>query len=280
MSWIVSAKWLRDRIENDIENTVIVDVRFQLGDPDYGRDAYITSHIPNAVFLDLEKDLSGPVEKHGGNHPLPSVPVFAERLGQIGIDEKQTVVIYDQANDMYAPRLWWMLWYMGHKHVYLLDGGFNSWMKAGYQVTDELPNPKRKEFHPQLLPNSVVNIEQLKEKLSHSSALLIDSRAEGRYLGDEEPLYKKAGHIPGAKNYFWKGVLTGEGYWKNVQQLEEHFSSLDKQKEIIVSCGSGVSACPNIIGLLLAGYENVKLYPGGYSDWISYEGNNVNTKGD
>lgn len=280
MSWIVSAKWLQDRIENDIENTVIVDVRFQLGNPEYGKDAYLASHIPHAVFLDLEKDLSGPVNKHGGNHPLPSASVLAQKLGQVGIDRDQTVVIYDQANDMFAPRLWWMLRYMGHEHVNLLDGGLNSWIKAGYQVTDELPNPQPKTFHPQLLTHSVVNIEQVKEKLSRSAALIIDSRAEERYLGYKEPLYKKAGHIPGAKNYFWKGVLNDEGYWKSVQQLEEHFSTLNKQDEIIVSCGSGVSACPNIIGLLLAGYENVKLYPGGYSDWISYEENNIITKED
>lgn len=278
MSFIVTEKWLGNRMKDNLENIVIIDVRFKLTDPTFGEKAYKESHIPHSVYLDLEKDLSGTVGKHGGNHPLPPVDLLVEKLGKIGVDEHTTVLVYDQGNDMYASRLWWMIHYLGHQDVYLLDGGFKRWVEAGNDTTDQIHLPAPKVFTPTLRQDLVVDINEVKEKLAKSAATLIDSRAEARYLGYEEPLYKKAGHIPGAKNFFWQDVLNENGKWKDVEQLKGHFSILNKKDEIIVSCGSGVSACPNIIGLLLAGYTNVKLYPGGYSDWLSYDDNQIRTE--
>ncbi len=278
MSIIVNDTWLKNRLESKLENTVVVDVRFQLNDAEAGRKAYLESHIPHAVYLDLNKDLSGKAEKHGGNHPLPDMDMFAAKIGNIGIDHDTTVVIYDQRNDMFAARLWWLLDYMGHENVYLLDGGFEKWVEQGHEVSSEIPTLSATDFQPNFRENQVADIDEVKEKLDNKSAVLIDSRGRDRYLGKTEPLYPKAGHIPGAKNYFWKNVLDEDGNWKNDTDLQANFSSLSKDDEIIVSCGSGVSACPNVLALKKAGYKNVKLYPGSFSDWISYEENEIEKK--
>ncbi|MFD1038271.1 sulfurtransferase [Virgibacillus byunsanensis] len=278
MSFLISISRLKKRLENKQNNTVIVDVRFQLNDPDAGRKVYLEDHIPGAIYMDLKKDLSGKVEKHGGNHPLPDMNMFANKIGNIGIDHHTTVVIYDQSNDMFAARMWWLLHYLGHKKVYVLEGGYERWVSEGNEVTDEIPALETKEFHPVFQEDQVVHIEEVKEKMSDNKAVLLDSRGKDRYLGKSEPMYAKAGHIPGAKNFVWKDVLNEDGSWKKDDQLKSHFSSLSKDDEIIVSCGSGVSACPNVLALKAIGYKNVRLYPGSYSDWISYDENEVETK--
>jgi len=276
VSFLITVDRLKRRLENKQNNTVIIDVRFQLNDPDAGRKAYLEGHIPGAVYLDLNKDLSGKVEKHGGSHPLPDIDTLAAKIGQIGIDHETKVIIYDLNNDMFAARCWWLLHYMGHEKAYLLDGGLTAWIEAGNETTTELPKLEAKEFEPKLLADEVADIADVKERSSDS--ILIDSRAEERYLGKSEPMYKKAGHIPGAKSFFWKGVLTEDGSWKSQGELEQHFAELPKDAEVIVSCGSGVSACPNIIALKKAGFQHVKLYPGSFSDWISYDENEIEKK--
>ncbi|QKY71133.1 sulfurtransferase [Lentibacillus sp. CBA3610] len=278
MSVVVSAEWLNEQLEKASDKTVVVDTRFQLQDEDAGRKAYLEGHIPQAVYLDLNKDLSEKPAKHGGSHPLPDMEMFAAKIGNIGIDHDKTVVIYDQQNDMFAARLWWLLQYMGHEDVHLLDGGLDQWVKSGYTVTTEMPALEAKGFKPAFQENDVADIEEVMDKLQNQAAALIDSRSRDRYLGKTEPLYKKAGHIPGAKNFFWKNVFDTDGKWKGTAEIEKNFDALSKDDEIIVSCGSGVSACPNILALKSAGYENVKLYPGSFSDWISYDDNKVETK--
>src|SRR5699024_7606510 len=155
---------LKRRLENKQNNTVIIDVRFQLNDTGAGRKAYLEGHIQGAIYLDLNKDLSGKVEKHGGRHPLPDIHKIAERRGQIGIDHQTKVIIYDQDNDMFAARCWWLLHYMGHEKVYLLDGGVTAWVEAGNETTTELPKLEAKEFEPKLLADEVVDIVDVKER--------------------------------------------------------------------------------------------------------------------
>ncbi|TRM11295.1 sulfurtransferase [Lentibacillus cibarius] len=278
MSVVVSPTWLKEQLAHHADKTVVVDTRFKLTDEDAGRKAYLEGHIPYAIYLDLNKDLSAKPAKHGGNHPLPDMDMFTAKIANIGIDHETTVVIYDQQNDMFAARLWWLLYYVGHDHVYLLDGGFDAWVEQGYEVTTEVPKLEQANFTPQYRENEAVDIEEVKKKLTNGSATLIDSRSRERYLGKTEPMYAKAGHIPGAKHFFWKDIFDKDGKWKDTKDLEAHFGSLDKEDEIIVSCGSGVSACPNVLALKSAGFRNVKLYPGSFSDWISYEENDVETK--
>lgn len=274
MTNLISVERLKKRLENNQDNTVIVDTRFKLDDEDAGRKLYLESHLPGAVYLDLNRDLSGKILKHGGSHPLPDFPNFIEKLGNIGIDEDTTVVIYDEGNDMFAARLWWLLDALDHDKVYILEGGYARWVEEGNEVTDAIPSLKPKKFTATFDEDKIVDMQTVREKLD-TDAVLIDSRAKNRYLGDYEPLYSKAGHIPGAKNYPWQAVLSADGKWLKGEELQQHFSDLDKNDEIIVSCGSGVSACVNIIALKAAGYENVRLYPGSFSDWISYDENEI-----
>ncbi|WP_231889854.1 sulfurtransferase [Oceanobacillus sp. Castelsardo] len=275
MSFLMGIDELKERMVNKTDSTVIVDVRFVLTEPDAGRKLYLNEHIPGAVYLDLNHDLASKAAKHGGAHPLPDMKLFAAKMGNIGIDDETTVVIYDEENDMFAARMWWLLHYLGHEKVYILEGGYKKWMEEGNQVTAEPPSLKKKQFVAKIRGNETVSMKEVKEKVENKKAILIDSRDKDRYLGIWEPLYSKAGHIPGAVNYFWKDIFNADGSWKNKEQLSNHFSSLPKDKEIIVSCGSGVSACPNIVALKSLGYKNIKLYPGSFSDWISYDENDI-----
>lgn len=276
MSYIVTSHWLNKRLaDNQIS---IIDVRFQMNAPEAGRGLYLEGHIPHAIYLDLNENLSGPVQKHGGNHPLPKIEELSQLLSENGVSHNKTVVIYDEGDCMFASRAWWLLHYLGHKDVYVLEGGFSSWKEAEYPISDEVSESVAATFTPQVLPNAVANIEDVKVRKDKPSTLLIDSRSPERYKGEIEPLYDKSGHIPGAKNYFWKDVFHHDGTWKNTKELEFLFSDVPRDTEIIVSCGSGVSACPNIIALKTIGFENVKLYPGSFSDWISYPENELETK--
>lgn len=269
MDFLVTNDWLKEKQQK--EHIVIIDVRFQLKDPDAGRKAYLQGHIPGAVYLDLKKDLSGKPGKHGGSHPLPDMDMFASKLGSIGISDDVKVVIYDEENDMFAARMWWLLYYVGHDNAYLLDGGLNAWVEEGNDLTTEVPTLDARTFKQQVRENEIVDMEVVRDR--DDDTVLIDSRSNDRYLGKSEPMYKKAGHIPGAVNYFWKDVLGENGKWKDTDELARHFENLNKDDPIIVSCGSGVSACPNVVALKSAGFTNVKLYPGSYSDWISYDEN-------
>lgn len=275
MNNIVTMKWLLARLyEPDL---VIVDCRFALGKPESGRATYEESHIPRAVYLDLEKDLSSPITEHGGRHPLPDLDRLAQRLGQSGIQSSSRVVIYDDQGGAMASRLWWLLKYTGHEQAYVLDEGFTAWKNASYPVTDEQPVVIPVTYGINLKPDKLVRVDQVRKASQQGSKTLIDSREPRRYAGLEEPMDTKAGHIPGAVNYFWKGVLDDSGHWKDAEAIREHFSDIPQDAEIIVYCGSGVTACPNVLALEEAGYGNVKLYAGSWSDWISYEENPVAT---
>lgn len=276
MVYVVTTKWLKSHLDSG--EIAIIDVRFQMDAPEAGRISYLAGHIPHAIYLDLNKDLSGPVKEHGGQHPLPEIDELSEKLGEGGVDQNKTVVIYDQGDCMFASRAWWLLNYLGHKDVYILNGGFNAWLEAGNPVSHKVTAPIPTKFTPEILVNATVDIEGVKDRKDRTDTILIDSRAYDRYVGKSEPLYHKAGHIPGAKSFFWKNVFNKDGTWKDTDQLKKTFEKLPKDAEIIVSCGSGVSACPNIIGLKTAGFENVKLYPGSFSDWISYPENELETK--
>lgn len=272
MSFVVSAQQLNEMRQSS-EEVVIIDVRADLLDPQAGFLEYATDHIPGAYYLDLETDLSGEVKKHGGNHPLPDIKTFVEKIRTFGITNDSDVVVYDKGGDMFAPRAWWLFRYLGHQRVFVLDGGYRAWVNQGYDVTSVIPEKKHGTFRAHVEHQRVVNIAEVKERGENS--VLIDSRTWERYIGSEEPLYERAGHIPGAVNYDWQAVFTEEGFLKETGDLKDHFQALQEAETIIVSCGSGVSACANILALEALGYKQVKLYPGSFSDWISYPENKV-----
>lgn len=276
---IVSMEWLKERL-NDKE-IVVVDCRFLLSDPEAGRVQYMKAHIPGAFYLDLDQDLSAPVERHGGRHPLPDMNVLAVKLGSLGIDAFTHVVAYDDQGGSMAARLWWLLQYMGHSGgASVMDAGYSAWVEAGYPVTDTVPaNPEAKALIAHLKPELLASMEEVREKIGAADVLIIDSREAPRYLGEVEPIDSAAGHIPSAVNLFWKDGLNEQGKWCSAAEHQQRFASrgADSKKEIIVYCGSGVTACPNILALQEAGYTNVKLYAGSWSDWISYRENPIAT---
>lgn len=278
MSFLMTVNQLKSIMQESERDVAIVDVRYQLNNPTAGRMAYQEGHIPGAIYLDLKEDLSSEAKQHGGSHPLPDKDALASKLGELGIDHDTLVVIYGEKNDMFSARCLWLFHYLGHENAYILDGGLAKWSEEGNEITTDTPQREAKTFKPSSSDNKTVNMQDVKQKMDEKSAILIDSRSKDRYLGKTEPLYGRAGHIPGAKNFFWKDVLDADGNWKDNEELERHFRDLPKDEEIIVSCGSGVSACPNILALKQAGFTNVKLYPGSFSDWISYDENPLETK--
>ncbi|MCD9022636.1 sulfurtransferase [Cohnella silvisoli] len=273
MQHIVPVKWLLARLyEPDL---LIVDCRFQLGKPDDGRNAYEEAHIPGAVYLDLEHDLSAPVGKHGGRHPLPDVAKLAKRLGEAGIGTEFRIVAYDDQGGAMASRLWWMLSYLGHEAVYVMEEGFSAWQKAGLPVSSERKVIFPKTFVPHPRREMLADMEEVKAKLGKPGVVLVDSRDGPRYRGEVEPIDSVAGHIPGARNLFWAEGRRADGTWKDANEQRERFADLSQDDEIIVYCGSGVTATPNVLALREAGFTRVKLYAGSWSDWISYEENPV-----
>lgn len=274
MNSIKSVDWLRARSED--RQVRVIDCRFRLDNPLYGQKAYESGHIPGAVYFDLDRDLSGHVSQHGGRHPLPDLRTFRDKLELAGISNETEVIAYDDGDGAFASRCWWLLTFMGHERVYILDGGMKEWQQAGYPVEEMRQEWKRSVFTPKVKEKMLASYDEVKKKSEDGSALLIDSRARPRYLGLEEPIDVRPGRIPGAINKEWTDSFH-DGKWVHAEKQAERFAGLDRSEEIIVYCGSGVTAIPNVIALLESGYENVKLYAGGYSDWVSYPDNPVST---
>ncbi|WP_373542783.1 sulfurtransferase [Chamaesiphon sp.] len=278
---IVTADTLNGYLSAADLDLKIIDCRFALGDPAAGRREYETAHLPGAEHLDLNRDLSSPAGVHGGRHPLPDDRVLGSKLAAMGINADTLVVAYDDSRFGFAARLWWLLRYYGHDRVALLDGGYTNWLQAGYPVTSDLPAvANRGDFQPQLQSDWIVDIDALSERLRQRvkasqyspTHLLIDSREPDRYLGKTEPIDPRAGHIPSAVNYPWQGVSTPEGFVLSIPEQQRRWAAISPDLEPIVYCGSGVTACVNLLSLELAGINGAKLYPGSWSDWCSYEG--------
>jgi thiosulfate/3-mercaptopyruvate sulfurtransferase len=276
VDYIVQNDWLVNHLEDSAVR--IIDCRFSLANIDEGRQCYNQDHIPGALYCDLEKDLTGPIENHGGRHPIPNKESLEKLFSQLGISNETHVVTYDDQGGAMAARLWFLLRYAGHRNVSILDGGFTHWKKAGLPTTSEIHNVRQTSFVGNFQSSMVVDMMDVKEALTNNDTTLIDSREESRYKGIQEPIDPVAGHIPTAVNYFWKELLDNEGKWKSDHELKKRFSTLPKDKTYIVYCGSGVTACPNVLALLKAGFQNVKLYGGSWSDWCSYNENEIAKK--
>lgn len=277
MSNIVSAKWLKENLHN--ENLIIIDCRFSLMDKNYGKNSYEKSHIEGAVRVDIETELSAPVTIHGGRHPLPSVEELKSTFERIGVSNDSIVVAYDEGDLSGPSRLWWILKYLGHENVYVLDGGINEFIATGGKVTDEETVVKRGNFDLDINEDLRVDMEYVKTKHRNEDVALVDCREYKRYLGEFEPVDKKAGHIPNAKSYFWMNILNKEDdklNIKNTEDLNEYFKNLRNFDEVILYCGSGITASPVSLALDEINIPH-KLYGGSFSDWISYDENEVAT---
>lgn len=259
---------------NNNENIRIVDCRFMLDNKEAGKFLYKEEHLPGAVYFSLEEDLSGEIEEHGGRHPLPNMEKFKQVLENAGISNDTTVVAYDGGEGAFAARLWWMLKYVGHEKVYILDGGYKEWTDAFYPVEENIQTFSPTTYHVDIQTEMLATVEDVRAAIQTGDHVIIDSREPNRYFGYEAAFAEKAGHIPTALNHWWtEGFQSGR--FKSPSEQEKRFKKLEKQRPIIVYCGSGVTGTPNVIALREAGYDDVKLYAGSYSDWISYEDNEI-----
>lgn len=268
---LISAKELNDNLDHP--DWVILDCRFSLGDTAKGRQDYLASHIPDAGYVHLDEDLSGPIiSGETGRHPLPPVHKFIEKLRSWGIDRHTQVVAYDDMGGPFAARLWWMLKWLGHEYVAVLDGGFPAWTREGYPVTHALTTAKPSHYSPSLASNRAVSADSVLHSLTNPDSILVDARAEQRYAGLHEPIDPVAGHIPGAQSFPFKGNLNDDGSFKSKQELQVRFESLNtpsKNSQIICYCGSGVTAAHNILAMVHAGLPFPLMYPGSWSEWIT-----------
>lgn len=270
MSNLLSARALFERLDDP--DLRLIDTRFSLQDPQAGRRAYEAGHLPGALYLDLDRDLSSPVraDRRGGRHPLPDMDAFARRLGGLGIGSEHQVVVYDDSGGMFAGRLWWLLRYAGHARVQVLDGGLSAWLEAGYPTTTDAPTYPATSFELHLQPGMVVDRQQVLRNLDNPNVLLLDARSAERYRGENETLDPQGGHIPGALSRPFADNLE-RGRYKSAEALKARFEDLSEAEEVIVYCGSGVSAAHDLIALEEAGIKNAKLYAGSWSDWLSHE---------
>lgn len=248
---------------------LVVDCRFELENPDRGRQAWRSGHIPGACYAHLDNDLSSPIEPHTGRHPLPSTSRFARFLGRIGWSEEQLLVAYDDGPGAFALRLWWLMRYHG-KPAALLDGGLAAWKAAG-KALEEGETVCEPAPAPDLTPNPAMTVEtsELSENLERFT--IVDARGSERFTGAVEPLDTRAGHIPGALNRPFGSNLELNGRFRDAEELREEFQDLLEEKEpgtVVHSCGSGVSACHNLFAMELAGLTGTRLYPGSWSEWI------------
>lgn len=251
---------------------VVVDCRFVLTDPEAGRRAYAAGHIPGARYAHLNEDLSSLVTPTSGRHPLPAPNTLAEKLGRWGIDHKSQVVVYDDSFGAMAARLWWLLRWLGHEAVALLDAGYPKWVREQHPVTTELPKIKVTQFHPMINNTMWVDADQVLEMTRAKNGLLIDARAEERFRGELEPLDKVAGHIPGASNMPYEDNLDISSEFMSDEALREHYQAVLNNvppEKVVHMCGSGVTACHSILAMEHAGLAGAKLYAGSWSEWIT-----------
>ncbi|MCT1401772.1 sulfurtransferase [Paenibacillus sp. p3-SID867] len=275
MSNLVSKEWVLKQLESNPDQLVIADVRFSPGNEGYGLEAYQREHVPGAVFIDLKKDLMDPPGEHGGRSPLPQPDELARRLGNLGIDTNTPVVVYDDDLRPEGARLWWILKYLGHGSAFILDGGYAGWKSAGYPLISGKIEVTPRSFQASVQEDWLADVNEVRVKLGAAGVTLLDSRDWKQFTGETAPLDPVAGHIPGAVHAYWKDGVDEDGTLKGAERQRERFAGIDPDHEVIVYCGSGLSACPNVLALREAGYRNVKLYAGSWSDWISYKENEI-----
>lgn len=258
---------------------VVLDARFSLFDPKLGQTLYSQGHIPGARYIDLEKGLSAAVVPgKTSRHPLPEPEVFVERLRTLGISKTTHVVVYDEADYTMAARAWWQLHWVGVKSVQVLYGGFKSWTAGRYPVTTETPVVTLSDFTANVNHSMTVSANEVMEQLQNPAFRLIDARAPERFAGEVEPLDTKAGHIPGAICYPFTSNMDDSGSFLSAEQLQKQLGNLMVDGlDPVFYCGSGVTACHNLLAMEYAGLSGAKLYPGSWSEWITDESRPIAT---
>ena len=251
----------------------IIDCRHQLSDVDYGRRAYAAGHLPGAFFMHLDEDLSAPMDGRNGRHPLPDPQRLADRLGAVGVTPQTQVVVYDDAGGMVAVRLWWLLRWLGHERVALLDGGIGRWQAEGRPLSGDVPSATPARFAERVAVRDwVVQADAVLANIAGGEFALIDARASDRFRGENETLDPVGGHIPGARNRFFRDNLDADGLFRPAEELRRDYLALlagVAPEQVVMYCGSGVSACHNLLAMEIAGLPGARLYAGSWSEWCS-----------
>lgn len=253
---------------------LVVDVRHQLADTAYGERVYGEGHVPGAVFLHCDRDLSGPTTGSNGRHPLPSPEALVARLGAIGIGPATQVVVYDDAQGMIAGRLWWLLRWLGHARVAVLDGGLQAWLAANQPLTPATPLPRPANFVLRL-NDAMVDADYVQAFLQTARMHLVDARSPDRFRGENETIDPVGGHIPGAVNRFFRDNLQSDGRFKSAAELRSEWLAVlagAPPEAVVHQCGSGVSACHNMLAMEIAGLPGSRLYAGSWSEWCADRG--------
>jgi thiosulfate/3-mercaptopyruvate sulfurtransferase len=271
MTWttLIDADALR-RLHDAGEPCVLLDCGFELTDPEAGERAFLTGHLPGAQYAHLERDLSGPRSGHNGRHPLPAREAFASTAGRWGIAPGVTVVTYDSHGSPYAARAWWLLRWLGHDAVAVLDGGRAAWLDAGGALASGPASamPAQPPYPAGAPAMPTLGVEAVLAALGR--VRIIDARAGERFRGDVEPLDAVAGHIPGATNRFFKDNLGADGRFKPAATLRAEFEAYGTPaRDVVHQCGSGVTACHNLLAMAHAGLAGSQLYAGSWSEWCS-----------
>ncbi|WKD48265.1 sulfurtransferase [Microbulbifer spongiae] len=252
---------------------VILDCRYALSDPDKGARAFANGHIPGAHYASLHRDLSAPLQRYGGRHPLPSSAQFQQLARKLGVCRTTPVVVYDDNRLGFAARAWFLFFFFGHKSIHILNGGLQAWKDAGQPLETRAPAPRPAgDFKPEPQENLLVHYAQVKAGLHTASWQLVDARDRERFAGLKESIDPIAGHIPTAINSPWQEITeTASGKVKSPEALRKQWESLSNGRPLLNYCGSGVTACVNFFAQYLAGRRNSLLYPGSWSDWCAHQ---------
>lgn len=267
---VVDVSWLAAHVGRP--DLAVIDCRFSImGDPDEGRRAHAAGHIPGAVYFHLDDDLSGPVAQNGGRHPLPNPETLAKKLGAAGIGDGVQVVVYDGGGDV-AARMWFLLRWLGHDDVAVLDGGFPAWTAGALPVETAAPQPTARTFTARPRPEMIATMAEVRDR--PADVIAVDARTPERFAGAPHPLDTKSGHIPGAISRFYRDALGPDGRFRPAAEQAARFAGLSGER-LIHYCGSGVTSCANLLACELAGMPGGRLYVGSWSDWTSYAENPV-----
>ena len=266
---LIDANTLSEQLRR--EDLTLFDCRFDLGNVSWGETEYARAHLPGALYLHLDRDLSSPISAQSGRHPLPDPGSFAARLAELGVTPESQIVAYDQGNGAYGARLWWLARWIGLRNVAVLDGGIAAWRAAGLPLETAVRTPKPSAFTPTVTPNAWVTSDAVDELRQRPGNLLIDARGAERFAGRNETLDPVAGHVPGARNRPFLDNLGADGRFLPADVLRQQFTTLlgsTNASSVVAMCGSGVTACHNLLALEHAGFSGARLYAGSWSEWI------------
>lgn len=253
-------------------NVYVADCRFNLMNPEAGQAAFSAGHIPGAQYWNLDTVLSDLTQQGAGRHPLPTAEAFQESLQKLGVSKGQLIVVYDDQKSAFASRAWWLLRYYGHDNVRILNGGFAAWSAAGHPISADVAPAERGDFVAVPKPAMLVTFKIVLDSLETRNEVLVDARDTPRYLGEVEPLDPVAGHIPGALNKPASSAVDDNGFWLPAEQQQTRWSDIDAGDNLVLYCGSGVTACVNAVSRCLAGLPEGRVYAGSWSQWCNTPG--------